>query len=43
MSRIIEDDDLVDYQVYMLCRVDRSIRIAASADMDIHMTYASLD
>jgi hypothetical protein len=26
-----------------LCRVDRSICIAASVDMDIPMTYASLD
>jgi hypothetical protein len=43
MSRIVEDGDLVDYQVYTLCRVDRSIRIAVSADMDIPMTYASLD
>jgi hypothetical protein len=43
MSQIVEDDDLVDYQVYTLCRVDRSIRIAAFADMDILMTYASLD
>jgi hypothetical protein len=43
MSRIIEDGDLVDYQVYTLCRVYQSIRIAASADMDIPMTYASLD
>jgi hypothetical protein len=38
-----DDGDLVGYQVYTLCRVDRSIRIAASADMDIPMTYASLD
>jgi hypothetical protein len=38
-----DDGDLVDFQVYMLCRVDRSIRIAASADMDIPMTYTSLD
>jgi hypothetical protein len=43
MSRIVNDGDLVDYQVYILCRVDRSIRIAASADMDIPITYASLD
>jgi hypothetical protein len=43
MSRIVEDGDHVDYQVYTLCRVDRSIRIAASADMDIPMTYASLN
>jgi hypothetical protein len=43
MSQIVEDGDLVDYQVYMLCRVDRSIHIAVSADMDIPMTYASLD
>jgi hypothetical protein len=40
---IAEDGDLVDFEVYTLCRVDRSIRIAASADMDIPMTYASLD
>jgi hypothetical protein len=38
-----DDGDLVDFQVYRLCRVDRSIHIAASADMDIPMTYASLD
>jgi hypothetical protein len=38
-----EDGDLVDYLVYTLCRVDRSILIAASTDMDIPMTYASLD
>jgi hypothetical protein len=38
-----DDDDLMGYQVYTLCRVDRSIRIAASADMDTPMTYASLD
>ena len=38
-----DDGDLVDFQVYTLCRVDQSIRIAASADMDIPMTYASLD
>jgi hypothetical protein len=43
MSQIVEDGDLVDYQVYTLCRVDRSIRIAMSADIDIPMTYASLD
>jgi hypothetical protein len=43
MSQIVEDGDLVDYQVYTLCRVDLSIRIATSADMDIPMTYASLD
>jgi hypothetical protein len=43
MSRIIDDGDLVDYQVYTLCRVDRSIHIATSTDMDITMTYASLD
>jgi hypothetical protein len=43
MSQIVEDGDLVDYQVYTLCRVDRSIRIATFADMDIPMTYASLD
>jgi hypothetical protein len=29
--------------VYMLYRVNRSIRIAASMHMDIPMTYASLD
>jgi hypothetical protein len=38
-----DDGDLVDFQVYTLCRVDRSIYIVASADMDIPMTYASLD
>jgi hypothetical protein len=38
-----DDGDLVDFQVYTLYRVDRSIRIATSADMDISMTYASLD
>jgi hypothetical protein len=38
-----EDGNLVDYQVYTLCRVDRSIRIAAFMDMDIPMTYASLN
>jgi hypothetical protein len=38
-----DDGDLVDFQVYTLCRVDQSIRIAVSADMDIPMTYASLD
>jgi hypothetical protein len=38
-----DDGDLVDFQVYTLCRVDQSIRIAASAHMDIPMTYASLD
>jgi hypothetical protein len=38
-----KDGDLVDFQVYTLYRVDRSIHIAASADMDIPMTYASLD
>jgi hypothetical protein len=43
MSQNINEGDLVNYQVYMLCRVDRSIRIAASADMDIPITYASLD
>jgi hypothetical protein len=43
MSEIVENGDLVDYQVYTLCRVDRSIRIAASADMDVSMTYTSLD
>jgi hypothetical protein len=40
---IANNGDLVDFQVYTLCRVDRSIRIAAFADMDITMTYASLD
>jgi hypothetical protein len=40
---IANDGDLVDFQVYMLCIVDRSINLAASADMDIPMTYASLD
>jgi hypothetical protein len=43
MSQIIKDGDLVDFQVYTLCRVDQSIRIAVSTDMDIPMTYASLD
>jgi hypothetical protein len=38
-----DDGDLVDFQVYTLGRVDRSIRIAMSTDMDILMTYASLD
>jgi hypothetical protein len=38
-----DDGDLVDFHVYTLCRVDRSIHIATSADMDIPMTYASLD
>jgi hypothetical protein len=38
-----DDGDLVDFQVYTLCRVDQSIHIAMSADMDIPMTYASLD
>jgi hypothetical protein len=38
-----EDGDLLDFQVYTLYRVDRSIRIVTSADMDIPMTYASLD
>ena len=38
-----DDGNLVDFQVYMLCRVDRPIRIAVSSDMDIPMTYASLD
>jgi hypothetical protein len=38
-----DDGDLVDFHMYALCRVDRSIRIAASVDMDISMTYASLD
>jgi hypothetical protein len=37
------DGDLVDSQVYTLYRVDRSIHIAASTDMDIPMTYVSLD
>jgi hypothetical protein len=43
MSRIVEDGDLVDYLVYTLYRVHQSICIAASTDMDIPMTYASLD
>jgi hypothetical protein len=43
MSRIVGDGDLVDYQVYTLYRVDRSIHIAVSADMDIPIAYASLD
>jgi hypothetical protein len=43
MSQIVKDGDLVDYQVYTLYRVDRSIYIAASMDMDIPMTYPSLD
>jgi hypothetical protein len=43
MSQIINDGDLMDYPVYTLCRVDRSIHIAVSMDMDIPMTYASLD
>jgi hypothetical protein len=43
MSQIVEDGDLVDYQVYTVCRVDRSIRISTSVNMDIPMTYASLD
>jgi hypothetical protein len=43
MSWIVEDGDPMDYQVYTLYRVDRSIRIAASTDMDKPMTYASLD
>jgi hypothetical protein len=38
-----DDGDLVDYQVYTLCRVDQSIHIAVSVDMDIPMTYTSLD
>jgi hypothetical protein len=38
--RGIADDGDLWFQVYTLCRVDRSIRIAASADMDIPMTYA---
>jgi hypothetical protein len=38
-----DDGNLVDFQVYTPCRVDRSIRIAASTNMDISMTYASLD
>jgi hypothetical protein len=29
--------------VYMLCKVDQSIRIAMSMDMDIPMTYTFLD
>ena len=43
MSRIIEDGDLVDYQVYTLYRVDQSIHIAVSVDMDIPVTYDLLD
>jgi hypothetical protein len=31
------------FRVYTLYKVDRSIRIAASSNMDISMTYASLD
>ena len=38
-----DDGDLVDFQVYMLYIVDRSIRIVESSNMDIPMTYASLD
>jgi hypothetical protein len=38
-----DDGNLVEFRVYTLCRVDRSIRIAASIDMDIPLTYASLD
>jgi hypothetical protein len=38
-----DDGDLVDFQVYTLYRVDRSICIATSMDMDFPMTYASLD
>jgi hypothetical protein len=30
-------------QEYMLYRVDQSIHIVVSSDMDIPMTYASLD
>jgi hypothetical protein len=38
-----DDDDLVDFQMYTLYRVDQSIHIVTSADIDIPMTYASLD
>ena len=38
----VDDGDLVDPGVHA-CRVDRSIRIAVSSDMDIPMTYASLN
>jgi hypothetical protein len=38
-----DDGNLVDFQVYTLYKVDQSIRIAASTDMDIPITYASLD
>jgi hypothetical protein len=31
------------FQVYTLYRVDRSIHIVVSLDMDISMTYASLN
>ena len=34
---------IVWFQVYTLYRVDQSIRIATLLDMDIPMTYASLD
>jgi hypothetical protein len=39
----VDDGDLMDFLVYTLYRVDRSICIAASTDMGIPMTYASLD
>ena len=38
----IDDGDLVVPGVHTY-KVDRSIRIAVSTDMDIPMTYASLD
>jgi hypothetical protein len=38
-----DDGDLVYFQVYTLCRVDQSIHLAMSMDMDIPKTYASLD
>ena len=31
------------FQVYTLCRVDRAIRIAVFMNMDIPMSYDSLD
>jgi hypothetical protein len=40
---IADDGNLVDYQVYTLCRVDQSIHIAVFTDMDIPMNYATLD
>jgi hypothetical protein len=40
---ITDDGDLVDFYVYTLCGVDRTIHIAVSVDMDNPMTYASLD